>query len=351
MNIPQANFPTAFRGASPAPPPPPGYGGYHPPAGFAFPRPSPTPGPPPPPPVFNFQTAQPSFVLPRTPQPQPGWIPPPQSAPTPAPMLFNPPPAIQPYWGAGGSTPPPTHNPGQRATSIHGNLAALSFNDSPRSTPRPGTPPSKVVPPSLTAPLPTTQSLAAVWQSIAATPSQAQDPVRKVTWAKDVFSVIERNQAALGLAGDPGPVRITEPALQRLAESALTLVAAMTRQPLPSPVPPFVAEALYLRGMLEAAGSFPEAFPQSPRDAFRDYEASARAGYHAAWFKLGRDYESVGDGGRAKDCFERGARNGIGSCFYVSGYYFFSLFCTERSFSVWAWLIFKVNSASNRTLN
>ena len=64
---------------------------------------------------------------------------------------------------------------------------------------------------------------------------------------------------------------------------------------------------------------FPSVFPASPRDAFRDFETAARAGYAPAWFKLGRDYESVGDLNRARDCFERGVRNGVGSCFYRLG--------------------------------
>ena len=64
---------------------------------------------------------------------------------------------------------------------------------------------------------------------------------------------------------------------------------------------------------------FPSVFPPSPREAFRDFETAARAGYAPAWFKLGRDYESVGDLARARDCFERGVRNGVGSCFYRIG--------------------------------
>ncbi len=85
------------------------------------------------------------------------------------------------------------------------------------------------------------------------------------------------------------------------------------------PLPPHVAEALYQRGSLGASGMFPSVFPPSPRDSFRDFETAARAGYAPAWFKLGRDYESVGDTTRARDCFERGVRNGVGSCFYRIG--------------------------------
>ena len=36
------------------------------------------------------------------------------------------------------------------------------------------------------------------------------------------------------------------------------------------------------------------------------------------WFRLGRDYETVGDIGRANDCFERGENRGDCECTYVS---------------------------------
>ena len=49
---------------------------------------------------------------------------------------------------------------------------------------------------------------------------------------------------------------------------------------------------------------FPSVFLASPRDAFRDFETAAQAGYAPAWFKLGRD------------CFECVVRNRVRSCFY-----------------------------------
>lgn len=85
-----------------------------------------------------------------------------------------------------------------------------------------------------------------------------------------------------------------------------------------TPLPPHVAEAVFLRATFEASGAHPEFVKSNPRSAFRDFETAARAGYHAAWFRLGRDYERFGDEGHARDCFERGVRVGVESCLYVS---------------------------------
>ncbi|KAG9093840.1 hypothetical protein FS749_013646 [Ceratobasidium sp. UAMH 11750] len=86
-----------------------------------------------------------------------------------------------------------------------------------------------------------------------------------------------------------------------------------------APIPVHVAEALYLRGTLEASGAFPEKIPRDQRAAFRDFEAAARQGYAPGWFKLGRDYESVKDTAHAREVFERGARLKETSCLYRLG--------------------------------
>ncbi|KIJ23084.1 hypothetical protein M422DRAFT_196348, partial [Sphaerobolus stellatus SS14] len=46
-------------------------------------------------------------------------------------------------------------------------------------------------------------------------------------------------------------------------------------------------------------------------------ENAATRGWNKAWFRLGRDYEPVGDFDRARDCFERGLRAGVESCIYI----------------------------------
>jgi hypothetical protein len=85
------------------------------------------------------------------------------------------------------------------------------------------------------------------------------------------------------------------------------------------PYPKYVAEALYWRACLSNSGEFPDLVPQNPRTAFRDFEAAARAGHFQAWFRLGRDYETVGDAVHARDCFERGVKYQVESCLYRMG--------------------------------
>ena len=278
---------------------------------------TPTPGPAPP---SGFAGG---FYSPQT-QTQPSQLPFPSSGfhphaqPFPSPPRTPQPPLpaytpVQPNW-VGGATPPPA--PASQRHSI----LDLGFNESqpPRSSSvRPITPP-KDTSPALTASLPTLQTLQQVWKSLQSNP----DPARRVAWCKDVFALVDRTLASAGQAPD-GPLNLSDAALQRLAEQAVDIIRNMTANVSPAspqkPLPPHVAEALYQRGSLGASGMFPSVFPPSPRDAFRDFETAARAGYAPAWFKLGRDYESVGDTSRARDCFERGVRNGVGSCFYRIG--------------------------------
>ena len=165
------------------------------------------------------------------------------------------------------------------------------------SSVRPISPPKS--PPALIAPLPTLQNLQQEWQALQSSPN----PARRITWSKDVFTlVVDRTLASTGQAPD-GPLHLSEPGLQRLADQAVDLIRTMANS---SPaaqgqlLPAHLAEALYLRASFEASGSFPSVFPASPcdtfRDTFRDFEASARAGYAPAC-----DYESVGDAARARD--------------------------------------------------
>lgn len=167
---------------------------------------------------------------------------------------------------------------------------------------------------SLTAPLPAIQTLADALPSIQ---DPSFDPARKVVWCRDIFFLVDRlNQSS----SEPstGPVHIEDPQLLRLTQIAVpTILAVASPQPLPNPVPPHVAEAIYLRATLESSGAFPEDVPLNPRVAFRDYEQAARVGYAQAWFKLGRDYEGFGDDKHARTCFERGMKAGVENCLYV----------------------------------
>ncbi|CAG7850047.1 SubName: Full=Related to SKT5-protoplast regeneration and killer toxin resistance protein {ECO:0000313/EMBL:CCA78014.1} [Serendipita indica DSM 11827] len=245
-------------------------------------------------------------------------------------------PAPNPNW-VHGSTPPSTRPPSSMSPApgqpppanrynIDNSIAGLTFG----GTVPPPQQPQKQDPPQLTVQLPTVPSLTSALNGVMTTRDQAS----KVAWCKDVLSALDRAIQANGanpgeetarkaLLGTNGTMSESDAALLKLAETAVATIMTLLAPPLPTgpnnSMPAHIAEALFLRGQVIAAGSFPDKLPKSPRDAFRDFEAAARGGYAPAWFKLGRDYETVGDLVRAKDCFERGMQRGVGSCFYRLG--------------------------------
>ncbi|KAH9478962.1 Chitin synthase regulatory factor 4 [Psilocybe cubensis] len=225
-----------------------------------------------------------------------------------------PPPTIQgaqTYYAPGPSSPP--------------RLAAQPSTSTSTSTSS-----STTSQPSLTAPLPSLVHLAGALPTILAT-SPAHPPHLTIAWVRDIFFLLHRAQ---GAPTDPpvGPLSSShssrvDPELARLAEEAVGVVLSLASSWSPPPssqgkkvdMPPHVAEAIAYRAHLAATGLFPARVPHNPRVAFRDYEAAARGGYGAAWFRLGRDYENFGDEKRARECFERGAKMGVESCVYRLG--------------------------------
>ncbi|KAJ7686233.1 hypothetical protein B0H17DRAFT_1204438 [Mycena rosella] len=105
-------------------------------------------------------------------------------------------------------------------------------------------------------------------------PSPPRDGALTLAWARDVLFLVDRTPS--------------------LSTSALALAA--------------VPLALHLRATFAASGAYPHLVPPSPRAAFRDFEAAARAGHAPAWFRLARDYEAFADPPHALDCLARGAR-------------------------------------------
>lgn len=298
------------------------------------PQPSRTPQPP-----QNGVNLAPGFMMPSFRGPSPG-----------------PPPAQQNSGGWNSPSMPPPFPTTPRADSLSASMASLSFSPAPggprarvQSTYGSSTPPypaplpipqqqtgSSVngAPPSLTAPLPTISALLASQQAVQ---NPSTDPASKIAWCRDVLSLANRatqtaaggsNGSSGGQSGTdpiPGPARITDPNLRRLADVAVPLVLGIANSaqqqqnpdaPSPKLAPP-VAEAVYLRAVISSAGSFPQFTPQNSRTAFRDFETAARSGFHASWFRLGRDYENFGDDMHARDCFERGLKYNVESCIYV----------------------------------
>jgi hypothetical protein len=194
-------------------------------------------------------------------------------------------------------------------------MSSLTFSDAPQKKGL-----DLNGPPSLTAPLPTISSLIAALPS-AQTPGSI--PASKVAWCRDVIGLVDRLYVTPNQTGsaDPpsGPIHVADQELNNLVEIAIPMVLQFANpNPVPQQLPLHVAEAIYLRATFEATGAYPQFVPQNPRLAFRDFERAARAGFSAAWFKLGRDYENFGDVVHAKDCYERGTRNNNESCLYVS---------------------------------
>ena len=187
--------------------------------------------------------------------------------------------------------------------------------------PAPQQPVNTSAPASLTAPLPTIPGLISQLPSIE---QPGFDPAAKVAWCRDVLSLVTRAQQLTNpdyttAGGDPpdGPAKIDDPELQRLVDIAVPLIVQIGHDT-STPKPLYVAEALYLLATLESSGAFPEYVQQDPRTSFRHCEQAAKAGFHAAWFRLGRDYENFKDIEHARQCFERGVKRGVESCIYVS---------------------------------
>ncbi|KAG9004305.1 hypothetical protein FRB94_006812 [Tulasnella sp. JGI-2019a] len=305
--------------------PPTQYGGYgtqQPP-----PRYNPSPAPPPPPAAYPQSYTPQPYATPAPQwggaqqQPQTPWAPqapPPRATPT------------LPLWGAPLPNTPPGGSgaglpaPGFPDARLSQSFSDLSFAETPNPFDKPvpppqrrePSPPKSNEPPTVVIPLPSIASLSAASSSVSSSP----DPSAKVRWSKDVLALVDRTQpSAKPSKSTPDTTgKITDPELVKLTDTAIKHILTISASG-GNPAPMYVAEALYLRGSLSASGSFPSYLPRDPRAAFKDFETSARAGYMASWFKLGRDYESVGDPDRARDCFDRGAATKETSCLYRLG--------------------------------
>ncbi|KAL5526204.1 hypothetical protein ACEPAG_7543 [Sanghuangporus baumii] len=196
-------------------------------------------------------------------------------------------------------------------------------------------PPSVVVSPQarlhLAAPLPSIETLQNALSSIQA-PTAADSS--RVAWIRDVLLLVKRASSAaeekrascsaVPLVSNTlpsGPVRISDPVLRSLAESAVALLISIMPG-LPDrkrELTPPSAEALFIRATITASGAFPDFIAANARNAFREFERSARAGFPHSWFRLGRDYESVGDIVHARQCFEKGESERDTGCIYRIG--------------------------------
>ncbi|KAF8471021.1 hypothetical protein JB92DRAFT_2838411 [Gautieria morchelliformis] len=335
---PASSFPSRTSSLYPAPP------------AIDYRRPSPGPG------GFAGAVAPGQYVNSAAPGYPGGFSrPPPRTGPSPAPP-HSPYPHPHPQSLPAGFAPPapyPEYN-------IAGAMGGMSLGraQSPPRQPQlpppqqPGPRPADGAPPALTAPLPTVETLQATLAALGGPGRASSAGPEALPFIRDVLWLVERTVSQQGPATPPAPPALPAPPvlpvpLAALAAAALPmLLAVLTADPASRPwadavrtaspagppqapappagaVPAHTAEALFLLGTLYAAGHLaaPPAgdmrgpvVPASPRLAFRLFESAARAGSPSAWggarawFRVGRDYEAVGDVGRARDCFERGVR-------------------------------------------
>ncbi|WFD02741.1 hypothetical protein MOBT1_001425 [Malassezia obtusa] len=153
--------------------------------------------------------------------------------------------------------------------------------------PRPASraPPAQPAP--IHVPLPDTKSLEEQRERAMA----SGNDVEILRWAMQVVKYVERMQTS--------QTQVDEQVMQWVDEAIIQIVQAASH---PEPQ----AEALYARGDLLASGAFPTYVSKDLRSAFSDFERSARMGYAPSWFRIGRDYETLGDLPRARNAYTRG---------------------------------------------
>lgn len=126
----------------------------------------------------------------------------------------------------------------------------------------------------------------------------------KLRWSVQVLKFVERMRAS--------ETEIDE-SVQIWIEEAITEIVQCASHPQPKP------EALYARGDLLASGAFPTYVSKDLRSAFSDFERSARMGWAPSWFRIGRDYEMLGDIARARAAYGRGVNLSDVGCMYRIG--------------------------------
>ena len=169
---------------------------------------------------------------------------------------------------------------------------------------------TKSVAPPLTHPFPSTESL-----RLTSLRLDDLSDIERIGWTQDVYRLVDRYSRPHqeGSGASLKAHRISGPAMDLLNLSLPIIVSSTMHTDRAVSAP-----ASYLKGMLLSSGICPDYLPKDPRQAFKEFENAARGGEHRGWFRLGRDYESVGDPGRAKECLERGVKRGDCESTYVS---------------------------------
>lgn len=169
--------------------------------------------------------------------------------------------------------------------------------------------------PPLVAHMPSVESLRAALPSL-----DGRADLDRLHFSQDVIRVLDKHLYPNGSPTDflspettPSAARLPTD-LDNLLNTAIPIIISFTTHHSVQ----ISSLASYLRGKLLASGACPDFLPKDQRQAFKDFEVAARSGEARGWFRLGRDYEGVGDLGRARECFERGRSRGDCESTYVS---------------------------------
>lgn len=140
----------------------------------------------------------------------------------------------------------------------------------------------------------------------------------QLAWAEDCLRLVDKHThpgvAPTEYLSPTAPPGVQLPSdLKALLLVATPVIISLTTHPATE----IAATATFLRGKLLASGACAELLTRDQRQAFRDFEVAAKGGEHRAWYRLGRDYEGVGDLGRARECFEKGRSKGDCESTYV----------------------------------
>lgn len=216
--------------------------------------------------------------------------------------------------------PSPSHYPQPISPTPVGNYPPQYTAYPTAMTHPPRAPPTPVAPaagpgPALVAFIPTVDSLRAALPNL-----DSKSEYDRLLFSQDVLRVLDRHLYPNGSPTDflspettPSAARLPQD-LEHLLNVAIPIIISFTSHPSLQ----ISALASYLKGKLLASGACPDFLPRDQRQAFKDFEVAARSGDSRGWFRLGRDYEGVGDLGRARECFERGRAKGDCESTYVS---------------------------------
>jgi hypothetical protein len=137
----------------------------------------------------------------------------------------------------------------------------------------------------------------------------SNDPDMQLAWAQDALSYVEiamQNEIRMSQIQPPRPR--TPQIEHQLRTDAINVVSFLAEQHHP--------HAEFIKGMWLEFGKF--GFRVDKKEAFRSYSRAAEKGYARAEYRMGMQFESSNEPGKAIRHYERGVSLGDSASYYVS---------------------------------